>query len=150
MAMLIDNGACRKSDINMTPMIDVLLVLIIIFMVITPIVPNGFQTLVPQPAPPEQAPVERPRDIVISVGKGGSLALNGEQLDLEQLPPRLAAIYRARGNDVIFVRGQRGLLFGQVAEVIDIAYGAGLHRVALITTVEELTPTSPLAQRAPV
>jgi biopolymer transport protein ExbD len=58
MAMLLDNGAGRKADINMTPMIDVLLVLIIIFMVITPLAPNGFETLVPQPPPPEQVPVE--------------------------------------------------------------------------------------------
>jgi biopolymer transport protein ExbD len=150
MAMLIDNGAGRKADINMTPMIDVLLVLIIIFMVITPLAPNGFQTLVPQPPPPEQVPVERRRDIVITVGIDGSLSLNGESLDFEHLPARLSAVYRARGDEVTFVRGQRGLSFGQVAEVIDIAYGAGLHRVALITTVKELTPTSPLAQRAPV
>jgi biopolymer transport protein TolR len=123
----------QTSQINMTPMIDVLLVLIIIFMVITPVTPTGLRTLLPQPSPAEQQPPLRQEDIVITVGKDGAVFLNGERSDLARLPDRLAQVFHARGDAVIFVRGDKELEFRQIAEVIDIAKGAGLHRVALMT-----------------
>jgi biopolymer transport protein ExbD len=113
-------------------MIDVLLVLIIIFMLITPLTPVGLQTLVPQPPAPDQ-PTVRDRDIVISVANDGTVFLNGERLDLARLPDRLVHIYRIRGDAPMFVRGDTDLEFRRIAEVIDIANGAGIHRVALMT-----------------
>ena len=116
----------------MTPMIDVLLVLIIIFMVITPLTPAGLRTLVPQP-PPDAAEHESSRDIVVTVERDGSMLINAERIELLALPGRLSEIYHARGDTVLFVRGDQQLEFRQIAAVIDIAKGAGLQRVALMT-----------------
>lgn len=124
-------GARSKAEINMTPMIDVLLVLIIIFMVITPLTPAGLRTLVPQP--PDAAEHESLRDIVLTVERDGSIRLNAERIDLLALHERLSRIYQVRGDTVLFVRGDQRLEFRQIAAVIDIAKGAGLQRVALMT-----------------
>jgi len=115
----------------MTPMIDVLLVLIIIFMVITPLTPGGLHTLVPQP--PDKAEHESSRDIVVTVERDGSIRLNAERIELLALDERLNRIYHSRGDRVLFVRGDHELEFRQIAAVIDIAKGAGLQRVALMT-----------------
>jgi len=116
-----------------TPMIDVLLVLIIIFMIITPLAPTGLRALIPQaPLPDNEQPV-RFNDIVITVETDKTVLLNRERVDMAGLPDRLARIVQTRGNDVIFVRGDEDLEFRQIAEVIDIANGAGLRRVALMT-----------------
>jgi biopolymer transport protein TolR len=106
-------------------------VLIIIFMVITPLTPTGLRTLLPQP--PSERPEQPRADIVISVAKDGVVMLNGERSSLLALPDRLARIFQARGDGVIFVRGDRDLEFSKIAEVIDIAKGAGLQRLALLT-----------------
>jgi biopolymer transport protein ExbD len=115
----------------MTPMIDVLLVLIIIFMVITPLTPAGLQTLVPQR--PDASQRESSSDIVATVERDGSIRLNAERVELLALEERLRRIYQVRGDTVLFVRGDHELEFRQIAEVIDIAKGAGLQRVALMT-----------------
>jgi biopolymer transport protein ExbD len=112
-------------------MIDVLLVLIIIFMVLTPLSSTGLRTLVPQPPPPDQADRPQRRDIVVTVGKDRLVMINGEPVDLSNLPERLARVFRVRGDDVIFVRGDKALEFRRIAEVIDIAQGSGFQRVAL-------------------
>jgi len=129
MAMPLGNA---KAQINVTPMIDVLLVLIIIFMVITPTTSNGLKTLVPQPAPPDNNQVEPPsHDIVITIRSDRTVRLNQEPVELANLPERLARLFRTEA--VVFVRGDKDLNFSQVAEVIDIARGAGLNRIALMT-----------------
>ena len=121
-----------KAEINVTPMIDVLLVLIIIFMVITPLTPTGFRTLVPQPPPSGREDRSRRRDIVVTVGKNDLVLINGDRVEFPLLPGRLAKIFQARGDDVLFIAGDRDLEFRRIAEVIDLANGAGLRRVALL------------------
>jgi biopolymer transport protein TolR len=121
-----------KAEINMTPMIDVLLVLIIIFMVITPLTPTGLRALVPQPPPPGREDQRHRTDIVVTVGKNDLVLINGERVELSLLPSRLARIFQARGDDVIFITGDKDLEFRRIAEVIDLANGAGLRRVALM------------------
>src|SRR6266513_4981893 len=112
MAMSVGGGSGGpKADINMTPMIDVLLVLIIIFMVITPLTPTGLRTLVPQP--PDAAEHESSRDIVVTVERDGSIRLNAERIELLILCERLSQIYSARGDTVLFVRGDQLLEFWQ-------------------------------------
>ena len=122
----------QKAQINITPMIDILLVLIIIFMVITPLTPCGLRTLVPQPAPAGREATPRTSDIVITVCADG-VRLNQELVDVGRLNERLSHLFRVAPDHVIFVRGEKGLDFGAVANVIDIANGAGLTRVALMT-----------------
>jgi biopolymer transport protein ExbD len=134
MAMSLGNGSGSKAEINMTPMIDVLLVLIIIFMIVIPVKSIGLRTLVPQP-PAENTtqPVAPAGDIVITVHSGHTFELNREPLDFPQLQSRLQSLFRTRPPDVVFVRGDRGLEFRQVAEVIDLAHGCGVGRVALMS-----------------
>ncbi len=129
MAMTLGATGERKAEINVTPLIDVLLVLLIIFMVISPVQSEGFRALAPQPAPPDSTP--QPLDIVITVAANGALEINQEAVEMENLPARLKRIFEVRGNTVLFLRGAKGMDFESIARVIDIAHNAGLDRVAL-------------------
>ena len=134
MAMALGGSGGPKADINMTPMIDVLLVLIIIFMVITPLTPKGLEALVPQPAPPNQKQTDADqRTVVISVAKDKSLMINQEATDENKLGPRLEEIFKTRAERVVFVKGDPDLEFQTVAKVIDIAKGVGIDKVGLMT-----------------
>jgi biopolymer transport protein TolR len=135
MGMAVGGGSGGpKADINMTPMIDVLLVLIIIFMVITPLTPKGLEALVPQPAPPNQKQSDADqRTVVISVAKDKSLMINQEATDENKLGPRLEEIFKTRAERVVFVKGDPDLEFQTVARVIDIAKGVGIDKVGLMT-----------------
>lgn len=127
-----------KADINMTPMIDVLLVLIIIFMVITPLTPKGLEALVPQPPPPNQQPQQSDqRTIVIVINKDKSMMINQEATDEAKLGPRLEEIFKTRAERVVFVKGDPDLEFQNVAKAIDIAHGAGIDKVGLMTAKVE-------------
>lgn len=122
----------RKAEMNVTPMIDVLLVLIIIFLLVTPTLSTGLNAHVPQNPDDKSAPPPMD-DIVISVLGNGSVRINQETVALENLQERLKEIFKNAANHVIFVRCPRDLEFDQVAHVIDLAKGAGLDRVALMT-----------------
>ena len=126
-----------KAQINVTPMIDVLLVLIIIFMVLTPITPRGLNVLVPQSG---GRPSEPAQDIVVTVHAGGGISLNQQPVAVSDLHDRLAALFRNHNSHVIFVQGDKDLDFQPVAQVIDIARGVGLDRVALMTQEVPLGP----------
>jgi biopolymer transport protein ExbD len=128
------------ADINITPMIDVLLVLIIIFMVITPLTPRGLETLVPQPTPPNQKQDQSDqRTVVIQVEKDHSMKINQEETSYTEqtLGPRLEDIFKTRAERVVFVRGEPDLEYQYVAKAIDIAHGAGIDKVGLMTAKME-------------
>jgi biopolymer transport protein ExbD len=127
-----------KADINMTPMIDVLLVLIIIFMVITPLTPKGLEALVPQPPPPnvKQTAADQ-RTVVITINADKSMLINQEPTDEAKLGERLEEIFKTRAERVVFVKGDPGLEFSPVARAIDIAHGAGIDKVGLMTAKVE-------------
>ncbi len=127
-------GSGAMSEPNVVPFIDVLLVLIIIFMVITPLTPKGLEALVPQPAPPDQQETAADqRTVVISVNADGSLQINQDSTDMARLGPRLEEIFKTRAERVVFVKGAPELEFQEVAQVIDIAKGAGIDKVGLMT-----------------
>ena len=134
MAMAMGGKGGPTSDINMTPMIDVLLVLIIIFMVITPLVPKGLDALVPQPNP-NQKPNQQEdvRTVIVSIDNSRQLKINQDAVTIDTLGPRLVDIFKTRAERVIFVKGDPEVIFSDVAEVIDIAKGAGIDKVGLIT-----------------
>jgi biopolymer transport protein TolR len=129
MAMMLGG----KAQINMTPMIDILLVSIVIFMVVTPLAPTGLRTQAPQPVPANWKQLPPSQDIVITVCADGTVRINRESMDATQLRQRLMLFSGIAPGHVVFVRGEKGIAFRSVAEVIDIASGAGLNRVALMT-----------------
>ena len=127
-------GKGAISAINMTPLIDVLLVLLIIFMVITPLTPKGLEALVPQPNPDAQeAPASNTRTIVVSINADRSILINRDPSSKNLLGDRLQDIFKTRAERVMFVRGAPSLDFSEIAEVIDIAKGAGVDKIGLLT-----------------
>ena len=109
-----------RAEMNLTPMIDVLLVLIIIFMLITPTTSHGLEALVPQP---NESTAPARSDIVITVHTDGTVQLNRESMDLRALESRLGSLFRNGANQAIFLRGDRDLEFARIAQVIDLARG---------------------------
>jgi biopolymer transport protein ExbD len=135
MGMSVGGNKGAKSEPNIVPLIDILLVLLIIFMVITPLVPKGLDALVPQPnknQEQQQLP-DDVRTVVVSVNQGGQLLINQDPVTKPELGTRLTEIFRTRADRTMFVRGDPEVLFAEVAEVIDIAKGAQVDKIGLIT-----------------
>jgi biopolymer transport protein TolR len=123
-----------RCDINMTPMIDILLVLLIIFMVITPLTPHGLEALAPEPPDKKnQPPPDQDRTVVIVIDKDKSMHINNEDTDMDKLGPRLEQIFKTRAERVVFVKGDPDLEYETVARAIDIAKGAQIDKVGLMT-----------------
>jgi len=119
---------------NIVPLIDILLVLIIIFMVITPLTPKGMDTLVPQPSPNQQQNQElENKTVVVQVLKNDKLKINNEDTTWDALGPRIEQIFKDRAEKVAFVKGDNDVLFMNVARAIDVMRGAGIDKVGLIT-----------------
>jgi biopolymer transport protein TolR len=132
MSMKVGGGGHSMSDINITPYIDILLVLLIIFMVITPVSQLDLDVKVPQKAENEEA-VAAPNVIVVSLGESGAVAINNEPVSLVNLGRELQKIYSERSNKNMFVSASAKVIYGDVVNIIDIAKGAGVGDIGLIT-----------------
>lgn len=138
MGMAIGGSGGSKSEINVTPLVDVLLVLLIIFMVITPLTPHGLEALVPQPPKDKNKVEPTDRTIVVQVIYTGAeiptLKINQDDVTWNDLGTRLTDIYKTRAEKVMFIKGDDKLNFEYVAKVIDIAHTADLDlKIGLIT-----------------
>ncbi|HSR68162.1 MAG TPA: biopolymer transporter ExbD [Acidobacteriota bacterium] len=131
-------GGGPKSDINVTPYIDILLVLLIIFMVIQPTTKYDLKARTPQ-EPEEDLPEDiiiKSDNIVLQIHADGTYAINQEPVTLDAMGGRLFEIYSARSNKNMFVQGDEDLPFGDVIRVIDIAKGSGVGDIGLITSAD--------------
>ena len=138
MAMSMGGSGSNMSDINVTPMIDILLVLLIIFMVIVPVTPKGLDALVPQPPKTKQPEnLKQDRTIVVQVlyrpGAPATYKINDTDVSKPQLLPQLQDIYANRAERVMFVRGDDDVNFQSVADVIDIGRSAGVDHIGIMT-----------------
>jgi biopolymer transport protein TolR len=140
MAFSMAGGGPSNPQINVTPLIDVLLVLIIVFMVVVSMSKTkGLEAQIPQPAQDDKSqPVPIDRTIVIQVIWGAqnqppALKINQENVEWEDLQNRLHDIFKSRAERIAFVRGDDDIDFEYVAEVIDLARDAGVEKVGLLT-----------------
>ena len=139
MGMAVGTHKGSMAEMNVVPLIDILLVLIIIFMVITPTTPKGLDALVPQPAPPDakEDPALLAKTIVVQVTASGKVLINQDEISWDQLGPRIEDIFKMRAEKVAFVKGDDSVDFADVARAIDIMRGNGVDKVGLITAKVE-------------
>jgi biopolymer transport protein TolR len=129
--------AAVKADINVTPLIDVMLVLLIIFMIVTPIIAAGFQATLPRSANPENRP-EGPDEIRLGIDRDGHYYLDvgsgPQRVSDADLPGRLQALYETRTRDkILFLKADKDLSFARVQQAIEVARAAGVRVVGAIT-----------------
>jgi len=134
MSMAVGKGKGVMVDMNVTPLIDVLLVLIITFMVVTNLTPNGLDAIAPQPRPPQKQTEEiDTHTVVVSVDQNRVIKINQTQVDKSLLGSQLEDIFKTRNERIVFIKGDATLPFQNVADVIDICKGAGIDKIGLIT-----------------
>ena len=137
MSMTTGGGGGYSSDINVTPMIDILLVLLIIFMVIVPVTPKGLDAMVPQPPKDKSHQNDSERTIVVQVlyrpGAYPTYKINQDDVSKAELLTKLSEIYANRAERIMFVKGDDKLDFRYVAEVIDIGRSASVDHIGLMT-----------------
>ncbi len=123
-------GSNLSSEPNVVPMIDIMLVLLIIFMVMQPLLRKAVDLQLPDPAPPVTANVT-PDQIVLEVLADGSYAVNREPLTKARLAARLTEIYEGRPEKIIFVKGDRTVIYQDVIFAMDVARGAGVKVIGI-------------------
>jgi biopolymer transport protein TolR len=133
MGMTVGGSKESISEPNIVPLIDVLLVLIIIFMVITPIMPQGLEARLPQPSSKTEKDTDPSGPIVVQVTSANNVLINQESVSWNDLGSRLEHIFKRRAEKVAFVKGDDAVEFVQVARAVDIMRGAGIDNVGLIT-----------------
>src|SRR5215469_4301376 len=118
-----------RADINVTPFIDILLVLLVIFMTIGPTQPLGLKAEVPQPPPPGPPTQAQDTAIVLSMDRNGVIKINQDEVEGVQLIGRLQDIFRSRSDRTVFLQADDDLLFNDVAQLIDAAKAAGVEQL---------------------
>ena len=133
MAMSLGGKGSLQSDINVTPLVDVVLVLLIIFMVVTPLLQMGYDVNVPPKATADTSQVISKEQLVVTQINAEKVFLNREQVDIKQLPLRLSDILKHRRDKTVFYSADDELNYGLVMATMDLIRNAGADRIGIIT-----------------
>lgn len=139
MSMTLGNKK-YKSDINITPYIDILLVLLIIFMTVTPLKQHEHPVRVPQPAPATQPKEVKPDSVIVDMDLDHSIKLNQQPITLSELETTLTEVFRRRAVKNLFIRGDAALPYGDVFVLLDIAKRSGVGDIALLEMKNKNAP----------
>lgn len=120
------------ADINVTPLVDVMLVLLIIFMITAPMLHQGVEVQLPE-AQSKPLPLRVENPLVLSINRDGLVYVQDEPVHPSQLVERLTPLLEARGDDSVFLKGDQSLPYGKVLEVLDLLNQGGVHNVGLVT-----------------
>jgi biopolymer transport protein TolR len=127
-------GGQTSPTINVTPMIDILLVLLVIFMVIVPVTPRGERALSPRPSHGRPTTGDEVvLEVLKAAGGGVDFRINQREVARQDLAAELGAIYANRAERVLYVKGDERLAFNQIADAVDIGHAAGVDRIGLLT-----------------
>ena len=139
--MQVGGSGSVKSDINVTPLVDVVLVLLIIFMVLTPVIQMGYLVKVPPKAPANLPPSAVQDQIILRLVSGGRVMINKEEMTIEQFPNRVREIMRGNTSKMVFFSGARDVDYEATIKFLDLARAAGAKNIGII--VEDPTTAAP-------
>jgi biopolymer transport protein TolR len=140
--MQVGGSGSVKSDINITPLVDVVLVLLIIFMVLTPVVQMGYLVKVPPKAPANLPPSAVQDQIVLRLVSGGRVLINKEELTIEQFPSRIREIMRGNPSKMVFFSGARDVEYDATMKFLDLARQSGARNIGIIVEDPMASPTA--------
>lgn len=132
MSMAAGGSNDYKSDINITPLVDVVLVLLIIFMVITPLLQMGYDVKVPPKAPPTNIADIPPDQLVVSLMPNNKIFLNKQELTAQQLATQLADNLKNRRDKTVFFSADDTVPYGDVAKLMDVVRNAGANNLGIV------------------
>lgn len=130
--MQVGGSGSMRSDINVTPLVDVVLVLLIIFMVISPVVQMGYLVRVPPKAPANLPPSAIQDQIVIRLQDANTVMINKEQMSVDQFPNRIREILRGNTSKMVFFSGGRDVDYDTVIRFLDLARASGCGNIGII------------------
>lgn len=144
--MQVGGSGSMRSDINVTPLVDVVLVLLIIFMVITPVVQMGYLVKVPPKAPANLPPSAVQDQIVLRLAAGPRVLINKEEMSMEQFPNRIREILRGNTSKMVFFAGGRDVDYETTMAFLDLARRSGAKNIGIIVEDPMSSPAGALGQ----
>jgi biopolymer transport protein TolR len=131
MAMSTGQRGSLQNEPNVTPMIDVLLVLLIIFMIVIPLSRKAIDVQLPDPTPTKEPPPKNPDQIVLEIHPGGQMAINKQPVEKAGLLAKLHVVYDPRPDKIIFIKGDSAVKFQDIIWAMDAARGAGVKVIGV-------------------